>query len=95
MQPSMALLLHHSPISMLSEVYMGLDMLVSVDTSGMLAMWECATCHCTVSKTLPELRDTVSVLASQLSGSGAFLPSSVLFLIVCSSIAIHAPKILT
>lgn len=70
LEPTMALLLHQSPIRMLTEVYMGMDMLISADTSGMLAMWECATCHCKVTKSIPELRDAVSVLASQLSGSG-------------------------
>lgn len=71
LQPTMALLLHQSPIRMIIEVYMGLDMLISADTSGMLAMWESATCHCKLSKNIPELREAVSVLASQLSGSGA------------------------
>lgn len=90
LQPTMALLLHQSPIRMLTEVYMGLDLLVSADASGMLAIWESATCHCKVSKNIPELREAVSVLASQLSGSGAALcclgsPMSCCWLIVVLS----------
>jgi hypothetical protein len=66
----MALLLHQTPIRLLQEVTVGLDLLLSADSSGSLAVWECATCHCKMTRSIPELKDAVGLLVSQLQGTG-------------------------
>jgi hypothetical protein len=70
----MVLSLHEKRVTLLQEVDLGGGVLVSVDSSGTVAMWESHTCYCSRSAHLPQLASQHPLQACFLASSGALLP---------------------
>eukprot|EP00892_Ulva_mutabilis_P007952 jgi/Ulvmu1/5529/UM023_0065.1 len=65
-QPTMTLLLHQHPIRMLQSINCGPEMLVSIDRSGVIAVWEAATGSCRLANTVPLLASALHVTGTHL-----------------------------